>query len=77
MADRQNDSNKSSSIWGGRFSEGPSKIMERINTSIDFDKKMYSQDIRASKAHTSMLINQKIITKNDGEKNYSRVKSNL
>ena len=68
MTDRQNDSNKSSSIWGGRFSEGPSKVMERINNSIDFDKKMYSQDIRASKAHTSMLINQKIITKNDGEK---------
>ena len=32
-------------MWGGRFILGPSEIMEKINASIDFDKKLYKQDI--------------------------------
>ena len=48
------DSN--SSIWGGRFSSGTAKIMEQINSSIDFDRRLYKQDIAASKAHSAMLI---------------------
>ena len=46
---------EASSIWGGRFSTGPDKIMEAINASIDFDKRMYAQDISASMAHAKML----------------------
>jgi argininosuccinate lyase len=53
-------------IWGGRFSGGPSEVMERINSSIGFDKRMYAQDILASKAHADMLVNQKIISAEDG-----------
>lgn len=56
-----------SSIWGGRFEGGPSEVMERINASIGFDKRMYAQDIAASKAHCQMLIQQEIITAEDGE----------
>ncbi|MDP6925787.1 MAG: argininosuccinate lyase, partial [Rhodospirillales bacterium] len=47
-----------SSIWGGRFGGGPSEVMERINASIDFDKRMYAQDIVASTAHCEMLVAQ-------------------
>ncbi len=53
-------------IWGGRFSTTPAEIMERINTSIGFDKRLYRQDIRASQIHCSMLISQGIISPEDG-----------
>ena len=52
---------QASSIWGGRFDAGPSEIMERINASIDFDRRLYVQDIAASKAHCAMLAAQDII----------------
>ncbi|MDP7544000.1 MAG: argininosuccinate lyase, partial [Alphaproteobacteria bacterium] len=42
-------------LWGGRFSAGPAAIMEKINASIDFDRKLAVQDITASVAHCEML----------------------
>jgi argininosuccinate lyase len=42
-------------IWGGRFAASPSEIMEEINASIDFDKRLWRHDIVASKAHVAML----------------------
>jgi len=53
-------------MWGGRFAVGPDKLMERINASIGFDKRLYAQDIAASKAHCTMLMRQKIIPDADG-----------
>ena len=41
--------------WGGRFAAGPAAIMEDINASIDFDRKLWRQDIRGSLAHAAML----------------------
>jgi argininosuccinate lyase len=55
-------------MWGGRFKEGPSAIMAEINASIDFDRRLYTQDIAASKAHSAMLAKQGIITKSDAKK---------
>ena len=52
-------------MWGGRFSSGPSAIMAEINASIDFDRKLFAQDIAGSKAHAAMLAKQGIITKAD------------
>ncbi len=57
-----------SSIWGGRFNAGPSSLMEAINASIDFDKRLYLQDIAGSKAHAQMLVVQKILSVSDGNK---------
>lgn len=54
-------------MWGGRFSEGPDAIMEEINASIDFDKKLYSQDIAGSKAHVAMLAHQDIVSGDDAK----------
>lgn len=54
-----------SAMWGGRFSGGPSDIMEEINASIGFDQRLYAQDILASQAHATMLAAQKIISDND------------
>jgi argininosuccinate lyase len=55
-------------MWGGRFSEGPDRIMAEINASIDFDRKLYRQDIQGSKAHARMLARQGIIGGDDAEK---------
>lgn len=66
MTDREN-TKKASSIWGGRFSGGVSGVMERINASIAFDKELYAQDIKGSKAHAAMLVKTGIITAEDGD----------
>lgn len=58
---------KASAIWGGRFAEGPSAIMEDINASIGYDQRLYAQDIDGSKAHCQMLIDTGIISKQDGD----------
>lgn len=54
-------------MWGGRFAAGPSAIMEQINASIDFDKRLFAQDIAGSKAHCAMLVAQGILSKEDGD----------
>jgi len=58
----------SNKMWGGRFASGPGAIMQEINASIDFDRRLYRQDIAASKAHASMLAKQGIIPRDDARK---------
>ncbi|MGF1476849.1 MAG: argininosuccinate lyase [Geminicoccaceae bacterium] len=48
-------------LWGGHFTGGPAPLMERINASIGFDRRLASQDIEGSKAHATMLADQGII----------------
>jgi argininosuccinate lyase len=55
-------------MWGGRFDQKPDPLMEEINASIDVDRKLYRQDIAASKAHAAMLAKKGIITANDAGK---------
>lgn len=52
-------------LWGGRFAAGPAEIMTEINASIDFDVRLYRQDISGSRAHCNMLLNCGIIDKAD------------
>ena len=52
-------------MWGGRFAMSPAEIMQEINTSISFDKRLAPQDIRGSKAHAQMLADAGILTKAD------------
>lgn len=59
------DKKSSNQMWGGRFASGPAAIMEEINASIGFDKKLYAQDIRGSLAHAEMLAKQGIISAED------------
>jgi argininosuccinate lyase len=51
--------------WGGRFAAGPSAIMQEINASIGFDRKLWRQDIRGSLAHAAMLAKIGLISAND------------
>ncbi len=65
MADDTSDTKTSNQMWGGRFASGPDAIMEEINASISFDKKLYREDIEGSVAHATMLAHQGIITDED------------
>lgn len=55
----------SNEMWGGRFASGPSAIMEAINASISFDKRLYREDIAGSIAHSAMLAEKGIISQED------------
>ena len=54
-------------MWGGRFAEGPDAIMQAINASIGFDKRLYAQDIAGSRAHAAMLAATGILTNSDAQ----------
>ena len=60
-------------VWGGRYTDPTNKDMLAFNSSINFDKKLYSQDIKVSLVHAEMLAKQKIILKKD----FSEIKSGL
>src|SRR5262249_48380050 len=55
-------------MWGGRFAAQPDAIMAEINASIEVDRRLYRQDIAASKAHAEMLARQGIIPTEDAAK---------
>ncbi|MFN3943619.1 MAG: lyase family protein, partial [Allosphingosinicella sp.] len=54
-------------MWGGRFAEGPSALMREINASISFDKRLWRQDIEASRAHVAMLAARDILDQADAD----------
>ena len=62
------DNKTSNQMWGGRFASGPADIMQAINASISFDKKLYAEDISGSIAHAEMLAEQGIISRADQKK---------
>ena len=57
----------SNAMWGGRFAVGPAEILEEINASIDFDRKLAAQDIAGSLAHIAMLAKQGVVDAADAE----------
>lgn len=57
----------SNKMWGGRFVRGPAAIMAEINASIDVDRRLYRQDIAASRAHADMLAKQGVISAKDAK----------
>ncbi len=67
---KSNDSNK---VWGGRFKSSTNRLMEEFNSSIEFDKNLYIEDIEGSVVHSEMLARQKIISKRD----YQLIKTGL
>lgn len=56
-----------SKIWGGRFQGATDAVLEAINVSIDFDKRLGAQDIRGSLAHVAMLSDCGILSTSDAE----------
>ncbi|MBI1245999.1 MAG: argininosuccinate lyase [Alphaproteobacteria bacterium] len=52
-------------MWGGRFGVAPDAIMQKINASIDVDKRLYAEDIAGSIAHARMLASRDILSARD------------
>ena len=46
-------------IWGTNFSKQTNPLLEKINSSIDFDKRLALQDIKVSEVHSLMLQKKK------------------
>lgn len=55
-----------SKLWGGRFSEKTDQLVEEFSSSLSLDQRMWREDIEGSIAHGSMLMQQGIISKDDG-----------
>jgi len=62
------DPNDPSSMWGGRFSAKPAELMQAINVSIGFDRRLAPQDLKGSRAHAAMLTKVGVISSEDGAK---------
>jgi argininosuccinate lyase len=52
-------------MWGGRFSDKPAELMQAINVSIGFDRRLALQDLAGSRAHAAMLLKQGVISSDD------------
>lgn len=46
---------ESHKLWGGRFKDLTNTALEKLNSSINLDKRMYSEDIEGSKAYSKIL----------------------
>ena len=66
MRSEDKNSSDTNALWGGRFEGGTSDIMQRVNASIFFDRRLYRHDITGSRAHCTMLVAQGILTESDG-----------
>lgn len=56
------DQSKTNRSWGGRFSEATDAFVQRFTASVDFDQRLFEQDIDGSLAHAAMLQRQGILT---------------
>ncbi|MDP9142428.1 MAG: argininosuccinate lyase, partial [Pseudomonadota bacterium] len=52
-------------LWGGRFAESTSALVEQFSESVSFDARLYRQDIAGSKAHARMLCKVGVLTATD------------
>ncbi len=66
MLEDQKDKGKKK-LWGGRFSEATSEVVEKFSASEHFDRRLYTQDILGSQAHARMLARCGIISEQDAE----------
>lgn len=54
-------------LWGGRFTKEENELVHNFNESLSFDRRFYSQDIKGSIAHVTMLARQGIVSEEDKE----------
>ncbi len=67
MPDSASRPHKGQSLWGGRFEQKPAELMQAINVSIGFDRRLAAQDLQGSRAHAAMLAKQGVIASEDAE----------
>jgi len=54
-------------FWSGRFSENSAALLDKFNSSLSFDKRLYKADITCSIAYAKTLTHSKIISKHEFE----------
>jgi len=59
---------KNEAVWGSRIKQKTSNLFQNSGTSIEIDKKLFEEDIKASIMHTKMLAKQNIISKKISKK---------
>lgn len=64
-------------LWGGRFTKETDKLVYNFNASISFDQRLYSQDIRGSIAHVTMLAASGVLTETERDQIISGLNSIL
>jgi len=72
MSDKE-DQDKTSKLWGGRFSEATDEFVQRFTASVDFDKRLYQYDIDGSIAHARMLCKVGVLNADE----FSQIESGL
>jgi len=58
-------SSEQNKLWGGRFTEPTDAFVEAFTASVQFDQRMYKQDIAGSRAHARMLTKVGVLTEDD------------
>ncbi|VAW65753.1 Argininosuccinate lyase [hydrothermal vent metagenome] len=61
----QNTQNRQNKLWGGRFTEPTDAFVEAFTASVEFDQRMYKQDIEGSRAHAQMLTKIGVLSRAD------------
>lgn len=66
-SDKSGSDNKNNDtrMWGGRFAENTDAFVAEFTASVQFDRRMYAQDIRGSLAHARMLAASGVLDKQD------------
>ncbi len=64
-AEDQKKPAKVNQSWGGRFSEQTDAFVEAFTASVQFDQRMYKQDIAGSRAHARMLNKVAVLSDDD------------
>jgi argininosuccinate lyase len=72
---KKTDEAKKSKLWAGRFSEKTDELVEELNASITFDRRLYRQDIRGSIVHAGVLAGSGILKKTEAAKIVSALKA--
>lgn len=67
MTDQQTPPSVTNSAWGGRFSEAVDAFVARFTASVNFDQRLYRQDIRGSLAHAAMLAEVGVLSRDECE----------
>jgi argininosuccinate lyase len=64
----EKDAGPSGKLWGGRFSESTDREVERFTQSVSFDRALWEQDIRGSRAHAAMLSRVNLLSTEEERK---------
>ena len=57
---------ESTTLWHGRFAEGPSDALMALSESLSFDRRLAADDVEGSRAHVAMLVAVGLLTDAEG-----------